>query len=584
MKIANLKQANDCKQDPLMELERRGFLLKTLRDATCELSSLEDTEKMVEVFLLISMGTLGIAQGFVIVLERESPEAKLTSRGLEDQDIKRLHESVPQIIQQYFSNTFQKDLLSPMQVPLPAKSRLPDKDFFPPETKAVIKWNFDEKQSGLLGLGTKILTEAYSDEDIEFLLGLTNSLLVSIKNARSVTIIRQLNLDLQQKNIEQEEALKEAERTRKELDSRLFHLNALYDTTHELSGLTDTKKIMETFLLMAMGTFSIEQGSIVLFDSEEKKAFVVYRGIEKEKVRGPRGNDIDKTLPQFFEGAKTKDLTPMKAQMVPPERLLNNPVCPIDASVGLLFIINDTCLGLIGLGSKITEQSYSAEEQELLTTLVNNFTVFLGNAKSFETIQKLNADLEKRNIQLNKTIEELSASRLRIEVLERAKARVKSVIQSEMKRTRRVSAIDFILILVVALGLGIASNLSNPDGINLVPQVWSHKPSPMIDAHWAKLKYDAGTSLFVDARPSDFFKQRHIHGAINLPLSLFDFVYMMKFSRLDPNQEIIVYGRNISRLYDQEVAFKLTSRGHVDVKLLSGGLSAWKEKDYPLAP
>jgi len=61
-------------------------------------------------------------------------------------------------------------------------------------------------------------------------------------------------------------------------------------------------------------------------------------------------------------------------------------------------------------------------------------------------------------------------------------------------------------------------------------------------------------------------------------------VYMMKFSRLDPKQEIIVYGRNISRLYDEEVAFKLGARGHVNVKVLSGGLSAWQEKDYPLAP
>lgn len=584
MKIANLKQANDRKQDALMELERRGFLLKTLRDATCELNGLEDTEKMIEIFLLISMGTLGITQGFVVLIDTESLKSQVSSRGVEDQDIKRLHESVPQIIQQYFSNTFQKDAPLPIEAHLIARDGFLDNLFFPPETKALIQWNTDKKYSGLMGLGAKILTEAYSDEDIEFLLGLTNSLLVSIKNARSVTIIRQLNLDLQQKNIEQEEALKEAERTRKELDSRLFHLNALYDTTHELSGLTDTKKIMETFLLMAMGTFSIEQGSIVLFDSEEKKAFVVYRGIEKEKVRGPLEGDIERIILKFFETARNKGLTPMKAQIVPPGKLLDNPVFPIEASVGLLFMIDDTCLGLVGLGSRITNQRYSKEEQELLTTLVNNFTVFLGNAKSFETIQKLNVDLERRNIQLNKTIEELSASRLRIEVLERAKAHVKSVIQSEMKRTRRVSAIDFILILVVALGLGIMSNLSNPDGIKLVPRVWSQKPVPIIDAHSAKLKHDAGTSLFVDTRPSDFFKQRHIRGAVNLPLALFDFVYMMKFSGLDLKQEIIVYGRNISRHYDEEVAFKLTSRGHVYVKVLSGGLSAWQEKDYPLAP
>lgn len=584
MKIAELKRATDQEQRVLRELDRRGFLLKTLCDATRELSDLEDTEKIIEIFLLTSMGTLGITQGFVFLIDTESLKGQVTGRGVEDGDIKRLHESVPRIIEQYFSDTLQKDAPLPTEAHLLARDGLPDNPFYPPETKILVQWNIGKKYLGLMGLGAKILTETYSDEDIEFLLSFTNSLLVSIKNACSMAIIRQLNLDLQQKNIEQEEALKEAELTQRKLDKRVFHLNALYDTTRELSGLRDTKKIMENFLLMTMGTFSVGQGYIVLFDSQEKTARVAYRGIEREKVRSLQEDDIERIGVNFFETAKNRNLTPMNAQMVHPEKLLVSLFFPLDASIGLLFMVDDTCLGLMGLGSKITKQSYSQEEQELLLTLVNNFMVFLGNARSFETIQKLNVDLEKRNIELNKTIEELSASRLRIEMLERAKAQVRSVIQREIKRTRRVSVMDFILILAVALGLGIVSNLSNPNGINLVLQVWSQKPSPMIDAHSAKLKYDAGTSLFVDARPSDFFKQRHIRGAINLPLTLFDFVYMMKFSRLDPKQEIIVYGRNISRLYDEEVAFKLGARGHVNVKVLSGELSAWQEKGYPLAP
>ncbi len=584
MKIEKVGQANDEEQHALRELDRRGFLLKTICDATRELGGLGDTEKIIEIFLLTSMGTLGVTRGFVFLIDTESSQGQVTSRGLEHGDIKRLHEGIPRIMQQYFSDTPQKDAPSPMGAHLIAGDGLTDNLFCPPGTKLLIRWNIDKKYSGLVGLGEKILTEAYSAEDIEFLLGLTNSLLAFIRNARSMAIIRQLNLDLQQKDTEQEGALRQAEHTQKELDSRVFHLHALYDTTRELSGLTDTKRIMETFLLMTMGTFSIGQAYILLLDSEERTALMAYRGIEERELRRLREDDIERIAIKFFETAKDKNLTPMNAQMIPPEKLSDNPICPMDASIGLLFIIDDTCLGLMGFGSKITKQGFSDEEQELLLTLVNNFTVFLGNTRSFETIQKLNVDLEKRNIQLKKTIDDLSASRLRIEVLERAKAHVKSVIQREMERTRRVSIMDFILILVVALGLGIISNLSNPGGTNLVPQVWLHRPSPKIDAHWAKRRYDAGTSLFVDARPYDLFKQRHIQGAVNLPLALFDYVYMMKFSRLDPKREIIVYGRNISRLYDEGVAFKLASRGHVNVKVLSGGLSAWREKDYPLAP
>ena len=200
---------------------------------------------------------------------------------------------------------------------------------------------------------------------------------------------------------------------------------------------------------------------------------MVYRGIDKDKARSLLADDIGSTFPTFIETARTKDLPPMKAQIVSPQKMLENPRLAIEAGVALLFAINGTCQGLLALGRRITKERHSLEEQELLQTMVNNFMVFLGNARAFETIQKLNLDLDKRNIELSKTIEELSASRLRIELLERAKAHVKSIVQREIERTRRVSVVDLILIIIVALGLGVVSNLSNPDGISLFPQVLS---------------------------------------------------------------------------------------------------------------
>ncbi|MBU0986775.1 MAG: rhodanese-like domain-containing protein, partial [Proteobacteria bacterium] len=249
-----------------------------------------------------------------------------------------------------------------------------------------------------------------------------------------------------------------------------------------------------------------------------------------------------------------------------------------------LFVINESCLGLIGLGNKITRQYFSEEELELLMTLVHHLMVFLDNTKSFETIQRLNIDLEKRNIELSKTIEHLSASKHKIEVLERAKARVKSAIQREMEKTARMSAKDFILILSVSLLLGLVFNLFNPIGVALIPQNWLRKTPSLIDLDWAKLKHANNAALFVDARPVEFFRQSHIQGAVNLPPALFDFVYMMNFGNLDTQKEIIVYGRNISSRYDEEVLFKLASRGHDNVKLFPDGLSAWKKNGFPLEP
>ncbi|MCP4112820.1 MAG: rhodanese-like domain-containing protein, partial [Desulfobacteraceae bacterium] len=96
------------------------------------------------------------------------------------------------------------------------------------------------------------------------------------------------------------------------------------------------------------------------------------------------------------------------------------------------------------------------------------------------------------------------------------------------------------------------------------------------------LKHEAESVIIIDARPSEFFRQKHIKRAVNLPPALFDFVYMMRFNNLDPQKELIVYGRNISRHYDEEVVFKLVSRGHKNVKVLAGGLPAWEKAGYPI--
>jgi CRP-like cAMP-binding protein/rhodanese-related sulfurtransferase len=140
-----------------------------------------------------------------------------------------------------------------------------------------------------------------------------------------------------------------------------------------------------------------------------------------------------------------------------------------------------------------------------------------------------------------------------------------------------LSWFDLIIISFLSLLFGITFNLSNPDGIELLPKSLSIEAVPNIAPPLAIEKYKEGKALFVDARPSNFFEQQHIKGAINLPLSLFDIIYMMELSEVDREKEIIVYGRTISRLYDKKVAEKLILRGHKNTKILEGGLARWED-------
>ena len=566
------------------EIEKQNFHLNALWDARHEFTNLEDIEKILKTFLLTAMGTLGITCGFVYLIDKEKKKGQMVYRGLEPDDIERFQNNLPGIIQYYFPDSFQKSAASPLEVHIISQESIDNDPFCPHQISIMFRCLIDKAYFGLAGFGVKILSETYGTKDIDFLLSLTNSLMFSIINIRSSSMIRQLRFDLKERKNQLEKALEQAGDIRKDLDRRLFHLTSFYDITHELRSLKDVDKIIVTFLLMVMGVLSANQGYILLFDKENKTVRTAYRGIKKDNIKKLSQNEIENNIIKFSHYTKDNNLIPTNAIILSHKIFPFDDLCHMDVGTGILFSINETHTGVMGLGNKITQQSYTHDDHELLLTLVNNFMVFLENTNSFETIQKLNVDLENRNKELSETIEDLTASKHKIEILESAKTRIKSAFHRELRKTGQVSTIDILLISIIGFLLGFLFNISNPSGINFIPQNWLRETPLQIDVHTAKSKYDYETAIFVDARPHEFFNQRHIKKAVNLPLPLFDFIYMMKFGNISPQTEIIVYGRNISRLYDEEVVYKLTSRGHQNVKVLAGGLSSWKKNSYPYEP
>lgn len=151
-------------------------------------------------------------------------------------------------------------------------------------------------------------------------------------------------------------------------------------------------------------------------------------------------------------------------------------------------------------------------------------------------------------------------------------------------RKPEMSWIDFVAVIGLSLLFGIIFNYSNPNGIGLMPKAWTGESVAMVDP--GRIKPDPARKeiLYVDARPAGFFERSHIRNAVNIPPALFDIMYLMSAARLGEATEIIVYGRTISSLYDLQVARKLILRGHANVKILRGGLSAWTQNGYPVEP
>jgi rhodanese-related sulfurtransferase len=163
--------------------------------------------------------------------------------------------------------------------------------------------------------------------------------------------------------------------------------------------------------------------------------------------------------------------------------------------------------------------------------------------------------------------------------------------KQEIKR-RQISWFDYLVILGLGLILGLGFNGFNEDSIPLVyGWVKGSRAQPgalaTVSPEQARQAYQNGQALFVDAQKKNFYNKLHLKDALPLPPLTFNLWYAMLWDdvkagrNLDENFPIIVYGGNISRPYDQEVARLLIRQGHTRVSVLGGGHHAWKT-EFPL--
>lgn len=148
----------------------------------------------------------------------------------------------------------------------------------------------------------------------------------------------------------------------------------------------------------------------------------------------------------------------------------------------------------------------------------------------------------------------------------------------------RMSWFDFLLLFGISLLFAVIFNHSNPNGIPLFPKAPTRETLSFIDSSRAMALYEGVGALIVDAMPASFYDQKHIAGAVNLPLALFDIVYLLTLGGEEKDKPVIVYGGTISRPYDLEVADRLLARGHRTVLVLDGGLPAWEKGGHPIGP
>jgi rhodanese-related sulfurtransferase len=535
----------------------------------------------METFLLTAMGVFGITRGLVSLINTRTLQGHIACRGLTNFDKESIEHNLADIAEHYLLGGGPSPLCSRAEViscgPAPGSGLLPE------GTALLVKQMVGEDYAALAAFGHRFSGLPFSDVDLSTLLNLTGIMANALSQILFNRQIRHLSAGLMSQSAELQDVLHQAGQARENLDRQVFHLQTLYDLTAELSPVANTEKLMETFLMMVMGTFGASRGMALLCDRKSQKVCCALRGGQSDRVWTLE--EAEECLYRGFQASEDRRLAPMSVSFIAdPQTAFSESEMGFAVNTAALFTVDDSLLGFTALGSPLGKSGLGAEERELLRGLTSNCMVFLKNARAFETIQALNEDLRRTNSDLRQTIADLSEARHQIRLLELAKTRLKQLIQREMERTGRLRLADILLVLLTSTVLALVFNYSSPNGIPLLHETLFQTQAPGVDPIAAHQMLSRGEALLVDARPQELFEQKHLPDAINIPAALFDILYPMKLSRmLTSGQTVLVYGRTVSKRYDEDVAQKLLQR-HDNIKVIEGDMKAWEAKGLPVAP
>ncbi len=162
------------------ENERRLFHLKTLYDVSRELLGVVEIKSILKNFLLMTLGNFGVVEGILLTHDPHSgEESQLVTIGIQEDDDAPILEGAAD----FLAND------NPGNAIL-AGEELQRLKFLPQAVDCVACFSVDEDYAGLLGLGSKIVGDPYSDEDRDLLETLVNNLIVSLKIARSTAALK----------------------------------------------------------------------------------------------------------------------------------------------------------------------------------------------------------------------------------------------------------------------------------------------------------------------------------------------------------------------------------------------------------
>ena len=165
-----------------------------------------------------------------------------------------------------------------------------------------------------------------------------------------------------------------------ELEKKAYHLKTLSDVSQEIFFLKEPEEILPTLLLMVMGSYGSMKGLAFLLNDEQT-------AIEVFRQHGVEGNLKD-DLTQLIESKSQKSVIcidqPIQLEedsAKQQENIFLDFLISNEFLIFTPFILKNKFTGGLALGAKLLGEPYSVHDLELLSTLVNQGTISVENAK-----------------------------------------------------------------------------------------------------------------------------------------------------------------------------------------------------------
>ena len=248
-----------------------------------------------------------------------------------------------------------------------------------------------------------------------------------------------------------------------ELERKRLSLRVLLETAQELSGILQPRKIMETFLLTAMGPIGAMRGVAVLARPASCEGMVLSRGLpvnEAEALEQRLPDICDAYFPyRDIDG----DYPSSKIRVIRRDQAGGDSLLPRDMDILLCFNVDESHCGLLALGPLLSADDAGAsagaelesDASTLLHSLLHLLIGALRGALAVSNIRQLSVDLGRKNDRLT---EALASSQTVQRGLDRRLHQLAAVneLAAEMAHLHEVQGIldSFLLTMLGAFSVG----------------------------------------------------------------------------------------------------------------------------------